>query len=541
IYTEKLLNGTHQYAPKCRPTVLYAGTHDGMIHAFRADRFNSDSGACAGTVPTQGEDDVGQELWSLMPQHLLKRSHLLVGAYQFLMDGQMRLSDVLLVRGNPTESSVTTESSNWRSVLTAGYGAGGRGFIAIDVTNALDGPDVLWEIDHEQRCKGGTCYPADGGAFGDDFSKLGLTKARPAYGTAFLDNREVSIAVLPAGDDPDDKARPESGRAVYIVRLDTGEKVAEFSNDTGNVNNLSGGSVELDYHFTGSPSVYSNVPGVVSTRAFVGDAGGRLWRIDMRPTDPGDWKMELFFDTYEDGPLTAVVNETENHRQPLFGAPALALNSADGHLAVIFGNGSIDQIRTASKSEVGVFSVSETSSTSGSVSSEMNWAHVLAGNERLTGEAIVFNSTSYFTTYMADELDACATGSGRIYGLHFTSSNGNDPVGTLDADADPTTLGTVAYAETGDAVPFGVQIIERPSCQPESGSSTDLGGTANGANGVARGDLQLVVNVAKGPGFDASSVPPGANGESMATKNLTRNVGDSGEMIQGGTWGYVLF
>jgi len=94
---------------------------------------------------------------------------------------------------------------------------------------------------------------------------------------------------------------------------------------------------------------------------------------------------------------------------------------------------------------------------------------------------------------------------------------------------------------TGEAVPFGVQIIERPSCRPASDSSSDLGGTTNGANGVARGDLQLVVNVAKGAGFDASSVPPGVDGDSMATKNLTRNVGDSGEMIQSGTWGYVLF
>ena len=139
-------------------------------------------------------------------------------------------------------------------------------------------------------------------------------------------------------------AAKKAGRVVYIVRLDTGEKVAEFSDDTGNVQNLSGGSVSLDYHFTGSPAIYSNVPGVVSTRAFVGDAGGRLWRIDMRPTDPEDWKMELFFDTYEDGPLKA---ETAMDRQPILGAPALALNASNGHLAVVFGNGGIDHIRTA--------------------------------------------------------------------------------------------------------------------------------------------------------------------------------------------------
>jgi hypothetical protein len=537
IYTETPLNGSHQFPPKCRPTVLYTGTHDGMIHAFRVDHFNGE-GACEGLLPAQSDDEVGEELWSIMPQHLLKASHGLVGAYRFLMDGQMRLADVLLVRANPTEADAHAEALDWRSVLTAGYGDGGRGYIALDVTNALDGPNVMWEIDNKQRCKNGTCYPADGGVFSDDFSKLGLTKGRPAYGTAFLDNREVAIAVLPGGDDPQDGEAVQAGRVVYIVRLDTGEKVAEFSNDTSNVKYMSGGEAALDFHFTGSPAIYSNVPGVVSTRAFVGDAGGRLWRIDMRPNDPDDWKMELFFDTYEDGPLHA---QEDSDRQPLLGAPTLALNASDGHLAVVFGNGGIDHIRTASTSDVGVFSVSETLGGGlDDVSATMNWAHVLEPNERLTGGALIFNKSAYFTTYLADPLDACAAGSGRIYGLHFTSSSGNDPQGTMDADDDPTTLATVSYVGTGEAVPFGVQIIERPSCQPQSGSS-GLGNVANSANGVARGELQLVVNVAKGDGFDANSVPAGVAGGDMATKNLTRTLHDSGEMVQGGTWGYVLF
>lgn len=537
LYAETPLNGSHQFAPKCRPTVLYAGTHDGLIHAFRVDNFNGE-GACEGQLPAQSDDEVGEELWSVMPQHLLKASHGLVGAYRFLMDGQMRLSDVLLVRANPTESEAKDEALNWRSVLTTGYGDGGRGYIALDVTNALDGPNIMWEIDNTQRCRNGNCYPADGGVFSDDFSKLGLTKGRPAYGTAFLDNREVAIAVLPGGDDPQDASAPEAGRVVYIVRLDTGEKVAEFSNTSGNVYDLGGGSPNLDYHFTGSPAIYSNVPGVVSTRAFVGDAGGRLWRIDMRPTDPDDWKMELFFDTYEDGPLSA---EESSDRQPILGAPALALNSSNGHLAVVFGNGGIDHIRTASRSEVGVFSVSETLDGGlNNISATMNWVQKLEDNERLTGEAVIFNKSSYFTTYLADPFDACAAGSGRIYGLHFTSSSGNNPQGTMDADDDPTTLGAVDYVGTGEAVPFGVQIIERPSCQPQSGGS-GLGGLANNANGVARGELQLVVNVAKGDGFDANSVPPGESGADMATKNLTRTLHDAGEMVQGGTWGYVLY
>ena len=46
---------------------------------------------------------------------------------------------------------------------------GKSAFISLDVTNALDGPNVMWEIDPEQRCVNGTCYAAAGGAFVDDF------------------------------------------------------------------------------------------------------------------------------------------------------------------------------------------------------------------------------------------------------------------------------------------------------------------------------------------------------------------------------------
>ena len=55
----------------------------------------------------------------------------------------------------------------------------------------------------------GKSYKLSSGTFADDFSKLGLTKGRPAYGTSFLDNREVAIAVLPGGDDPDCGAQCE--------------------------------------------------------------------------------------------------------------------------------------------------------------------------------------------------------------------------------------------------------------------------------------------------------------------------------------------
>jgi hypothetical protein len=74
------------YGPKCRPTMLYAGTHDGLLHAFRVDHFEGGDGRCSDTLPAQSDQDVGKESWAIIPHHLLKRAHNLVGRYDYLME-----------------------------------------------------------------------------------------------------------------------------------------------------------------------------------------------------------------------------------------------------------------------------------------------------------------------------------------------------------------------------------------------------------------------------------------------------------------------
>lgn len=530
-------SGDSAIEPRCRPTTLFTGTHDGQIHAFRVDRFAG--GADCAALPTQGDSDVGEELWSIVPQTLLRNAHTLVGAHNFLMDGQLKLADVLLVREDPTNSDATLEASKWRSVLTAGFGLGGRGYIALDVSQVLDGPGVMWEISERGRCFEGTCHPS-GALAADDYSKMGLTTPRPAYGTVFLEQREIAVAVLPAGDDPDDAGNPEAGRAVYIVRLDNGERIAEFSNTSNNVVDESAGATSLTHAFTGSPAIYADVPGVVSTRAFVGDAGGAMWRIDMRSDDPDEWKMQRFYDPYAAGAELEVSDPLE--RQPQVGAPALALDNSQGQLSVVFGAGSIDFVSDGA-ARTGVFSVSEIIEGA-SVSGELRWHRELDAGESLTGEPLIFGGVAYFTTYVPNNLDACDAGTGRLYGVDF--NEGTEGAGTdtslpaLDEDGDPTTIDPVRYVSTGTAVPYGVQIIERPACVPGAGAVDGVGGT-NLGGGVARGDLELVVNVAKGPGFDAKTVPPSIAAGTIATKNKVRKLATSAETFQSGTWGYVLY
>lgn len=518
------------YDPECRPTVLYAGTHDGLIHAFRVDNRQGD-GTCAEQVPEQDDDELGRELWTLMPHHLLRRSHELVGRYSHLMEGRMRVDDVLLDRAEASSEN----ASRWRSVLTTGYGDGGRGYIAVDVTNALNGPRVMWEISARRHCRDGSCNePSEGAEY--DFSKLGLTTGRPAYGTAFIDGEEVAIAILSGGAAPGETSSTEVGRAVYVVNLETGERIAELSNDEGDIVDMAGDATTLESPMVGSPMVYPSTPGVVSTRAFVGDAGGRLWRLDMSAGAPDDWQLQLFHDPYVDD---ALADELSEGRKPVLEAPTVALESASGRLTVVYGLGQRDFSVRRSESRSAVISLSEVRTPEGGFGVEENWTEIFEPEEQLVSDPVIFAKGAYFTTFRIDSSDACSPGEGRLYGLHFTRTQGedNEPKPALDEDGDPTTQDLVASVTLGEAVPGDVQVVQRPTCVPETPSS---GGGDGGSSGG--GGQRLVVSMGSGAESSPQTVPPDSSSEHMGAGSKSRSVSQEGmETIQSSAWGHVLY
>ncbi len=524
------------YPGECRPTVAYTGTHDGQIHAFRIDGLDVPTEACGDAVPAQDEDDIGKELWSITPHQALKKSHNLVGRYAFLMDGQPIVRDVLLTRGNPVEADVAVEAQEWRTVLTTGFGAGSRGYVALDVTHALDGPALFWEIDHEQRCTPSGCTLGSDEEE-SDYGLLGLTRPRPAYGTVFLQGSEQAVAFLSGGDSAEDQ---ELGRALYVANLKTGEKIVEFSNAKGNVVDQAGNTITLEWPITGNPAPYSDVPGVVTSRVFVGDGGGRLFRIDMPAgEDPDDWVMVLFHDPYADGNSLNV--SSDDARQPIFGAPALALGDGYGNLVAAFATGDIDYVAKSTSTRSGVVSVREDTDTTGEVSSEYLHTVEMPDDEKITGEPLIFNSTTYFTTYEVNSTDACLEGTGYLYGVHFTDPDPNDSstgMPVLDEDGDPNTIDEVQRVSLGYSIPYGVQVIERPACRSDDGE-----GMGDGTHGgtTSKGDLDLVVNVAQGSDSSAKLAAPGVDSGSAKTRSMTHDLSSTGEMFQSASWGYVLY
>ena len=113
-----------------RPTMIYFGATDGMLHAVCAEA----KGACPAA---------GRELWAFIPRTQLPYLRLNTSR----IDGSPKVADVF-DDFDPTDGVVKRE---WRTILTFQTGSGNAGdpnsapaVVALDITDPSD-PTVLWE------------------------------------------------------------------------------------------------------------------------------------------------------------------------------------------------------------------------------------------------------------------------------------------------------------------------------------------------------------------------------------------------------------
>ena len=487
--------------------MLYTATHDGQLHAFRVDR---ESG-------THMPSYWGREEWSYVPNHLLASLKKLPAGASTVMDGSPVLANVVFNRTYAT--ALGTESGNaWHSVLVVGDRDGGRGYTALDVTDPTDGNwEVLWEISHKGRCaKGhGECNVGGHGAFENDFSRLGYTYSKPAIGTVSVcpsrsmtscnqnQLQEVAVAVFGAGSG--DGLGIGTGRSVYVVRMDTGEKLAEFRTGgyLGNVDatcTAEGTLITAD--MVGDVACYSTFPGTFMTRCFMGDSAGRLWRLEIGSPGIANWNLTLFYDPYMSKiprpPVTSPI------RAPAYSAPALSIKPYRNELVIIYGNGDVDDLNNTTRKNfivslterVAPFpSVIDTDQTcapwndltclstipfrksrwgrllTSSISLDMtaSWRSLLegAGGVKDDGTTCYLRWDCLLYHLVPDPTRPCEPGLGKIWGVDFAQAGGScdqfKPA--LPDEVNPQTLlHRVIGSGTEEAIPMGPVIANRPMC-----------------------------------------------------------------------------
>ena len=373
-------------------------------------------------------------------------------------------------------------AAQWRTVLVQGMGLAGNGYFALDITRSgatdsdeakMPDPIPMWEFgpewemlqtmqaDDAQDRFGPTqsdledfdddddLYDACEDAMDDredhfeeyfddepedvwKLSFLGSTVGEPAVGTVNFRTGEDErvqrpIAIFGGGTSANtDAPLPFSngdlgdcidyitGRAIYVVDLQSGEMIRRFVDFDDN----DGGRDRFRGEVTGTPVLSGNNPGDVSTRGFIGDEQGRMFRIDMTEDQPSDWDVELFFDPGEDGA------DILDNPGPAAYRPAVTTTS-DRQLVLIYGlarrgetGGDMDdQAIIALREELSFQERNE----------ELLWYEAFESLEQLTGAPLVFGGDVYFTTYVEDADDRCAGGLARIYRMAHDGLDPQDP------------------------------------------------------------------------------------------------------------------
>jgi type IV pilus assembly protein PilY1 len=225
-------------------SVVFVGANDGMLHAF--------------------DTTTGEELWGFVPFDLLGR----------LKDLSQGKKVKYFVDGSP--KAYITKS---QKIIIFGLRRGGSHYYALDVTKP-EKPKFLWKIGPEI----------------EGFSEMGQTWSTPQFGKVKYKDGERVVCFIGGGyDERQDRANlgidDKKGRAVYVVDIMTGAQVWRW--DYG---------IDSTMKYT-VPSDISPVDidgdGYID-RLYVGDTGGRLWKIDIKSADLKEWVGKVIFNANPD-------------------------------------------------------------------------------------------------------------------------------------------------------------------------------------------------------------------------------------------------
>lgn len=377
-------------------------------------------------------------------------------------------------------------------MIVGGLGSGGANVFGIDITAAtdllrlpdpygrIDGDDLrAWDVINDDSVGGLDVF----GAPTLDEPLLGAAVSRPLLTHVRSGSQVRGAVVVGCGDDRRaggaDAADRLEGRCVLVLDAVTGAVIRRFTQADGVV-----GGVAMDSPMVGAPVGYPSGGLQPTTRVFIGDRKGQLWRLDLRAADPADWEMRVVWPP-------ADADEARDYviGRPVVDRPSLTVRD-DGRLVVVFGTGADPRPDDAAGDfpPAHVVSFSENVVLGEEVvdfATATNWVLPLRAEEHLTGAPVTFEAVTYFTTVEAGA-GACANPLGRMYGVHsyraeqdaFRTGDGRE----LDVVAALPTLLTAQGAVT-DAlairlptgrVAYGVTVASVPTCGDDSAATAQI-------------------------------------------------------------------
>lgn len=268
-------------ANKNRAKTLFVGSNGGLLHAFSSE--------------------TGEELWAFLPPNLLpfikniRRNSGIGSNSQYFVDASPKIMDVWSGRA-------------WKTILLMGFGAGGAGLFALDITTPATKPVFLWAVYNESpiRTDGAkrvifwdgngdmTAYQGSELNSHDeyDYSRLGDTFSEPVFAQIGAladdgtlkdqDEPELNAAyAVIGGGGIKGQSHNEFGQSVFIINPVDGTIYNRFDlpdsalQKVGTDEGIAAKtpamiSVLPDYRSPGAREIHS---------IYAGDLSGRVWRM----------------------------------------------------------------------------------------------------------------------------------------------------------------------------------------------------------------------------------------------------------------------
>jgi type IV pilus assembly protein PilY1 len=232
--------GEYGDAAASRNPVVFIATNDGYLHAIDAQ--------------------LGKEIWSFIPQRLLKRLYPLsldeaAQNKQYGLDGEL-----VLITGDNGKPGT----------LLFGMRRGGDALYSMDVS-IRTAPKLNWFIDSSMP----------------DFLDMGQSWSPPVVRNIKVGSQVRSVAIFGGGYDPGQDNRnfrfDTKGNAIYFVDVETGEVIWSAGSSQTARNNHNLQLDRMNFAIPAGIRVIDQNQDGLADRMYVGDMGGQVWRFDIIP------------------------------------------------------------------------------------------------------------------------------------------------------------------------------------------------------------------------------------------------------------------
>ena len=299
---------------RTRPTMVYVGANDGMLHAFNGNTVPCATDpriSCAGL-------GAGREMFAFIPNAVLGnlgQIPLQDARYdhRYYVDGQISVGDVKSGPGNT--------GADWSTILVGSTGGGARSVFALDVSNPSSFGDsqVLWERNSTVDSDIGHVYgkplivPLENGEWGVLFGN--------GYGARRSD---PSLYILNA----------MTGAVIRKITANDGNRAG--TNDTACANAAPHSSACVanatdPYNGLGQITAIDRSGNGKIDVVYGGDLQGNLWKFDLASANEDNWGVA-------NNGAALFTAQIGTERQPITGGMRVAAGPGTG-VMVYFGTG----------------------------------------------------------------------------------------------------------------------------------------------------------------------------------------------------------